>query len=127
MRLLCDASAQCLVNISWIVTYEETLNPHINRNPCHIAVIQWRLLWALEIAHWKAIVWWLLKQIIAVSSVYPMTIYQSNLDSILGTYIYRVLRYLLLSLFPAPLVLLLLHAPLIKCIIIYHPPRSVYS
>lgn len=40
MRLLCDASVQCLVNIAWIVTYEETLNPQINRNPGHIAVIQ---------------------------------------------------------------------------------------
>ena len=127
MRLLCAASVQCFVNISWIVTYEERWVLTSIENPCHIAVIQWRLLWALEIAHWKAIVWWLLKQIIAMSSVYPMTIYQSNLDSIRYIIIYRVLLDLLHSLFPAPFFFLLLHAPLIKCILIYHLLRSVYS
>ena len=48
MRLLCAASVQCFVNISWIVTYEERWILTSIENPCHIAVIQWRLLW-----HWK--------------------------------------------------------------------------
>ena len=49
MRLLCDASVQCFVNISWIVTKEDTLNPHINRKTFAT------LLWFYEgcFGHWE--------------------------------------------------------------------------